>query len=49
MNNEWDIDNLPNRLTMFRVILIPIIIFSLSILDGVIHLILDLGFLHEFN
>jgi len=29
MNNEWEIDNLPNRLTMFRVILIPIIIFSL--------------------
>lgn len=27
--NEWDIDNLPNRLTMLRVILIPIIIFSL--------------------
>jgi CDP-diacylglycerol--glycerol-3-phosphate 3-phosphatidyltransferase len=27
--NEWEIDNLPNRLTMFRVILIPIIIFSL--------------------
>lgn len=27
--NEWDIDNLPNRLTMFRVILIPIIVFSL--------------------
>lgn len=29
MNNEWEIDNLPNRLTMFRVILIPIIIFSM--------------------
>ena len=28
-SNEWEIDNLPNRLTMFRVILIPIIIFSL--------------------
>jgi CDP-diacylglycerol--glycerol-3-phosphate 3-phosphatidyltransferase len=27
--NEWDIDNLPNRLTMFRVILIPIILLSL--------------------
>lgn len=27
--NEWEIDNLPNRLTMFRVVLIPIIIFSL--------------------
>ncbi len=29
MPNEWEIDNLPNRLTMFRIILIPIIIFSL--------------------
>lgn len=27
--SEWDIDNLPNRLTMFRVILIPIILLSL--------------------
>lgn len=27
--NEWEIDNLPNRLTMFRVILIPIILLSL--------------------
>jgi CDP-diacylglycerol--glycerol-3-phosphate 3-phosphatidyltransferase len=27
--NEWEIDNLPNRLTMFRVILIPIILVSL--------------------
>lgn len=27
--NEWDIDNLPNRLTIFRVILIPIILVSL--------------------
>ncbi len=27
--NEWEIDNLPNRLTMFRVILIPIILGSL--------------------
>jgi len=27
--NEWEIDNLPNRLTMLRVILIPIILFSL--------------------
>jgi CDP-diacylglycerol--glycerol-3-phosphate 3-phosphatidyltransferase len=29
MSNEWEIDNLPNRLTMFRVILIPIILFSM--------------------
>ena len=29
MSNEWEIDNLPNRLTMFRVILIPVIIFSM--------------------
>jgi CDP-diacylglycerol--glycerol-3-phosphate 3-phosphatidyltransferase len=28
-SNEWEIDNLPNRLTMFRVILIPIILISL--------------------
>ena len=27
--NEWDIDNLPNRLTMFRIVLIPIILLSL--------------------
>ena len=26
---EWEIDNLPNRLTLFRVALIPIIIGSL--------------------
>ncbi len=29
MSNEWEIDNLPNRLTMFRVVLIPIILFSM--------------------
>ncbi len=27
--NEWEIDNLPNRLTMFRVVLIPIVLVSL--------------------
>lgn len=27
--NEWDIDNLPNRLTILRVFLIPIILLSL--------------------
>lgn len=27
--SEWDIDNLPNRLTLFRIILIPIILLSL--------------------
>ncbi len=27
--SEWDIDNLPNRLTMLRIILIPIILLSL--------------------
>ncbi len=30
-SSEWDIDNLPNRLTMFRIILIPIIVTSLFI------------------
>lgn len=28
-DNEWEIDNLPNRLTMFRMALIPVIIGSL--------------------
>jgi CDP-diacylglycerol--glycerol-3-phosphate 3-phosphatidyltransferase len=28
-NSEWEIDNLPNRLTLFRVLLIPVIIGSL--------------------
>lgn len=28
-NEEWEIDNLPNRLTMFRMFLIPIIIASM--------------------
>lgn len=27
--HEWDIDNLPNRLTFFRILLIPVIIASL--------------------
>jgi CDP-diacylglycerol--glycerol-3-phosphate 3-phosphatidyltransferase len=31
--NEWEIDNLPNRLTMFRVVLIPIILLSLLIVQ----------------
>ncbi len=29
---DWEIDNLPNRLTIFRVLLIPIILSSLGIL-----------------
>ena len=32
-NGEWDIDNLPNRLTLFRVVLIPVIIASLYLKD----------------
>lgn len=28
-DNEWEIDNLPNRLTIFRMLLIPVIIGSL--------------------
>lgn len=28
-DHEWEIDNLPNRLTLFRIILIPIILLSL--------------------
>jgi len=32
--NEWEIDNLPNRLTMFRIILIPIILISLYLNFG---------------
>ncbi len=34
-HSEWDIDNLPNRLTFFRMFLIPVIIFCLylSLLD----------------
>lgn len=31
--NEWEIDNLPNRLTMFRVVLIPIILVSLLLVQ----------------
>ena len=29
--NEWEIDNLPNRLTLIRILMIPIIIISLAI------------------
>lgn len=29
--NEWEIDNLPNRLTLFRILLIPVIVFGLSV------------------
>lgn len=31
-NDEWEIDNLPNRITLFRVVLIPIIIVSLCLI-----------------
>ena len=26
---EWDIDNLPNRLTMFRLVLVPLVVTAL--------------------
>lgn len=42
--NEWDIDNLPNRLTMFRVILIPIILISLIIVQYQIKIAQDVYF-----
>jgi CDP-diacylglycerol--glycerol-3-phosphate 3-phosphatidyltransferase len=29
--NEWQIDNLPNRLTIFRILIIPVIIVSLAL------------------
>jgi CDP-diacylglycerol--glycerol-3-phosphate 3-phosphatidyltransferase len=29
--NEWQIDNLPNRLTIFRILIIPVIIISLAL------------------
>jgi CDP-diacylglycerol--glycerol-3-phosphate 3-phosphatidyltransferase len=29
VSDEWDIDNLPNRLTVFRIALVPVIIISL--------------------
>jgi CDP-diacylglycerol--glycerol-3-phosphate 3-phosphatidyltransferase len=29
IDDEWQIDNLPNRLTLFRILLIPVIIMSL--------------------
>lgn len=31
--NEWEIDNLPNRLTMFRIVLIPIVLISLILVQ----------------
>ncbi len=31
-NTEWDIDNLPNRLTIFRVLLIPLIVTSILLI-----------------
>ena len=47
--DEWEIDNLPNRLTMFRMLLIPIIIgsllFNLSELSWVANFKKDLGYL----
>jgi len=29
--DEWEFDNLPNRLTLFRILLIPVIVFSLTL------------------
>ena len=31
LSSEWDIDNLPNRITIFRIILIPVIMACLAI------------------
>ncbi|MGB0453557.1 MAG: CDP-diacylglycerol--glycerol-3-phosphate 3-phosphatidyltransferase [Bacteriovoracaceae bacterium] len=31
-DGQWEIDNLPNRLTLFRILLIPVIFVSLSLL-----------------
>lgn len=33
-DSEWEIDNLPNRLTLFRVLLIPVIAGSLLIIEN---------------
>lgn len=33
-SSEWDIDNLPNRLTLFRLALIPIIMIPLSLIHS---------------
>lgn len=34
LGSEWEIDNLPNRLTIFRVLLIPVIAVSLLIIEN---------------
>ncbi len=36
-NTEWDIDNLPNRLTIFRILLIPIIVTSIILITSEIE------------
>ena len=33
-NTEWDIDNLPNRLTIFRVLLIPLIVTAILLITS---------------
>lgn len=42
-SNEWEIDNLPNRLTLFRVLLIPVILACLFLGD------LDLVSINQFD
>lgn len=49
LRREWDIDNLPNRLTIFRMLLIPIIIVSLILCKDNVNLLtqyrLELGYI----